>query len=622
MEKMFCQIDKLQTILEASKVLNSSKDTNEILSFLLKKSLELIKGGDTGVIFIYNKATGLLDMRSYIGFDDCIADVKLKPDESMTGLSFTTQKTIFFNNPDKIRKAMSNMSAPNVQMLETSIKDTIGKAIIYGTICCPLMYQDECIGVIVIDSMKNYAALTDDDVTVLEAISVQATIAIINAQNYETEMKDKEMLMEYSKLLKVERNRYLYSSYLHSKFTDMVLNGSDISDILIEISSLLERDVFVVDLFYNIGYAALGRYTNYEKVSEVFEEMASSLGEMKELEHYCSDIKLYFKFFPILVNKDLLGWICIVSDNRHYADLNKITIERGSTIIALELLKKNELSSMEQALKGDFLDNLILNQNNDYLIKCAKNYKFNMLKGHQLIIVEIQKSPDESIPEPDNMELKGYVKYTYDLLSKASGRIFHNSIEIIKGNNIIIIVEESEDNRKNIKKLLGSVDTDSRFGINMFKRVRIISGISDVIPNIDDFKSAYVNAQWIIRMLEGKVERNFYLFYDDLEIKKLLLNNKRSDLEQFSKKFLGKLLEPDNDSKEYMRTLKLYIQSNGNWTYTKDQLHIHGNTLSYRLNRIMSILNLDLNDYNDRLKVQIALEIQDLLLLSRHSIGK
>ena len=59
-------------------------------------------------------------------------------------------------------------------------------------------------------------------------------------------------------------------------------------------------------------------------------------------------------------------------------------------------------------------------------------------------------------------------------------------------------------------------------------------------------------------------------------------------------------------------TLKMYIVTNGNWTLTKDSLHIHGNTLTYRINRLKEILGCDFNEYRERFKIQIALEILDI----------
>lgn len=49
------KIRKYEEILAIIKTLNSSKSSQEILNNLLKKSVELVSNGDTGLIFLYNK---------------------------------------------------------------------------------------------------------------------------------------------------------------------------------------------------------------------------------------------------------------------------------------------------------------------------------------------------------------------------------------------------------------------------------------------------------------------------------------------------------------------------------------------------------------------------------------
>ncbi len=76
---------------------------------------------------------------------------------------------------------------------------------------------------------------------------------------------------------------------------------------------------------------------------------------------------------------------------------------------------------------------------------------------------------------------------------------------------------------------------------------------------------------------------------------------------------LGPLKEYRHSSRyELYTTLKIYIQSNENWTSTKELLHIHGNTLNYRLQRLKDILSTDINAYYPSLNLRIAFEIIDL----------
>lgn len=104
-----------------------------------------------------------------------------------------------------------------------------------------------------------------------------------------------------------------------------------------------------------------------------------------------------------------------------------------------------------------------------------------------------------------------------------------------------------------------------------------------------------------------------YYFYEDLEVKRFLLKNESKDLQNFVIRIMGPLINYKNSSRdELYNTLRVYIISGGNWTLTKEKLHIHGNTLTYRINRLKEILGMNFSDYKERLKIEIAFEIIDL----------
>ncbi|MFD3157257.1 helix-turn-helix domain-containing protein [Haloimpatiens sp. FM7330] len=601
------KIAKLEAILEASNLLNTSKDTTYILNFLLKKSLDLIDGGDIGVILLYNEHTKMLELKASVGFD--FFDISIVPGESMTGITFLKQKTIFFSNQEEVKEAMNTLSHKNRQKMERCLQRNLNE--LQSSIACPLIYKEKCIGVIVIDNFQKDTPITEYDSYLLKAISIHAAIAIINARNYEKELQNKNDLEMYSKILEAERNKYRYAAGIHNKFTKMVLDGNNIQDVLHEISSILNKDVFIIDRFYNINYSSCGRYTKLKTILGISFEFINNLIDNKKSKYYKHDFNLQLDFFPIMVKKETLGWFGVVSDNNIYSPLDNIVLEKATTILALELLKINELNHMEQSLKGDFLDQLILNQNVDDIKKYAKSYRFNLDKKHQMIIFEIKNNESNK----NGNEFKDQIEYYYNIISKKVINAFSNSITFIKGHNIIVIIEVINNNKYVIRTFLENImDVNVNMSINLYKNLKIRVGVSDIIDGINEFRTAYYNILQIMKMAKKiNLKKNYY-FYDDLEITKFLLNNDKKDLEKFLIKTLKPLINYEKNSEnQFMDTFKMYIKSNGNWTYTKNKLHIHGNTLNYRLNRIKEILDIDLNNYYDRLKIQIAFEILDIL---------
>ncbi|ADQ13792.1 helix-turn-helix domain-containing protein [Halanaerobium hydrogeniformans] len=597
---------KMHSLLETIKLLNSEKNVDTILKTLMSKSLELTPGGDMGAIFLMNEKSGFLEVYASFGMGDAVKDVQLKPGESMTGQTYSKKETMFFRDSKAVQEAMNKMRNKNKRL---AIEARVLAEKIQGAICCPLIYKNEVIGVLVVDNTSDEYSLKDEDVEFLNDISVQATIAIINARNYKRQLQTNKKLQKYNRIIQEQKNKYKYTNSLHTKLTNMILSGSSIKDILQELKNMIGKDIFILDIFYNLRYHSFAKDFNLSKISDNIAELIPYLRQEKTF-YIKNSLDINFVIFPIIVKKEVMGWFCVVNECRNKLDeLETVTAERATTIIALELIKEQEISDMEQSLKGDFLDSLLINNDCAFIKKSALSYGFNFDKSHQIIVI------DFSLQSKDEQESKKLLKKYYNLINKKSKEFFPNSIALIKRNMIIIIVEElhdeAEEKIKNfnlkLKKLFSPIFAFKEDDFS-YKMV-----ISSSFKKIDDFKETYFQALNTLPMLESEKDKN-YAFYDQQEIKKLLSKNEAEELAAFAEKILKPLKNYNNSSKnDLIKTLKVYLQSNCSWTTSKEKLHIHGNTLSYRLNRIKEILNIDFDDYNDRLKLQLAFEIEDII---------
>ncbi len=600
MQKYLNKIQRQQAILNISELLNSTQETSYILQALLSQALKYIKGGDAGIIFLYNEKKGYLEVRSYVGFDKEVIAVKLKPNESITGISFARKEPLLFDNPQDIQITTATMRKDNQKIIKNTYENLFPQ--IYSTIACPLIFQGKCMGIIVVDNFTQDNPLTQDDLDFLKAISIQAAIAVNNAINYEKELKNNMNLQ--------------FSTNLHNKFTAMVLEGCTIQDIIKELSLLLNRDIVIVDLFFNIKNYILERDLSYTLLKKLQISISQQLDILNPTVYKISNTDTSLFLYPIIVSKSPLGWLGIISHSQLDSEMDNITIERGITTLALELLKDREMQEMEQKLKGDFLDNLVENQDENYLLKCCRHYGYDTNKEHQIAVLDLKHSFSNENNHVYDVEFINCQKKLYDYLSKEFIKYFPNTISIIKGYNIIYILELNKTTKSHLSKntIEHILNSEQVKHIVHDKINGYAVGISNPFQDISHFKHSYSNAFQALKIGKQIAGHNFVNFYDDLAIKKLLLNNHPEVLKDFVEKTLGNLLNYSKNSRnEFLDTLIIYIKSNGNWSYTKDQLHIHGNTLSYRLKRIEEILKLKLNNYNHRLKIQIALDILEIL---------
>jgi len=99
--------------------------------------------------------------------------------------------------------------------------------------------------------------------------------------------------------------------------------------------------------------------------------------------------------------------------------------------------------------------------------------------------------------------------------------------------------------------------------------------------------------------------------YSDLGVHRLLLRVPNvSDLWAFAEEVLGALSEDERSTGiNYLKTLAVYFEENGSPRRAAERLHLHPNTVTYRLRRIEELTGISLSVHRDRLMAEIATEI-------------
>ena len=103
----------------------------------------------------------------------------------------------------------------------------------------------------------------------------------------------------------------------------------------------------------------------------------------------------------------------------------------------------------------------------------------------------------------------------------------------------------------------------------------------------------------------------------DLGVYRLLLTLRdRGELEPFTRRALEPLLRDQRHAETLIETLEAFFACNGNSTKAAEKLHLHRNSLLYRLHQARELLGQDLNDPELRLSLQLAIKGRRVLRLS------
>ena len=102
----------------------------------------------------------------------------------------------------------------------------------------------------------------------------------------------------------------------------------------------------------------------------------------------------------------------------------------------------------------------------------------------------------------------------------------------------------------------------------------------------------------------------------DLGVYRLLLTLREHDeLAPFTQRALEPLLRDQRHGDTLIETLEAFFACNGNSTRAAEKLHLHRNSLLYRLNQARVLLRQDLDDPETRLMLQLAIKGRRVLRL-------
>ncbi|MCK4261149.1 MAG: helix-turn-helix domain-containing protein [Halanaerobiales bacterium] len=165
---------------------------------------------------------------------------------------------------------------------------------------------------------------------------------------------------------------------------------------------------------------------------------------------------------------------------------------------------------------------------------------------------------------------------------------------------------------------LGTKDTDNYLTKTIAEVSRIIGqytqqcyiGVGGFCQGISNLQQSYQEAKEAVKVakLTNSCDKAFY--YDELGIYRLLHKISSEELHKFVNDTLLPLIEYDQQHKtELVKTLDAYFANNGNLRALAKDLFVHYNTVLYRMERIQSILDVDLNNRDIRLNIEVALKI-------------
>lgn len=170
---------------------------------------------------------------------------------------------------------------------------------------------------------------------------------------------------------------------------------------------------------------------------------------------------------------------------------------------------------------------------------------------------------------------------------------------------------ESEQDMPRIARTI--VDT-----LNTEALIHVQTAYSGILNHLSELSGAFRETQLALQVGKLFYSDQTVFPYNQLGVGRLIYQLPADICESFLKEIFGTDI-PDMIDEETTATLERFMQNNLNIAETSRQLHMHRNTLIYRLEQVQKRTGLDLRKFEDAMTFKIATMVMNYLQTERNS---
>jgi len=314
---------------------------------------------------------------------------------------------------------------------------------------------------------------------------------------------------------------------------------------------------------------------------------------------------------PILVGDDVPAYLMTLDsgDQGMAEDTSLLLTEHAATICGVILGRERVVAAAASRIRDDLVEGLLSGRGRDpgEVGRWARHLGYDAERDHHVLSIALEVAKEESDEARAALRQRAAAAAEHFFTTRAPDAI----ISVRDAEVLVVLPEQSERETPPRAVRLGRMCA-GRIG-ELFPEVVTTIGVGGVCRAPGEIPRSYGEARRTVETVRRMDRADRVVSFSDLGIHGLLLQVPDvTELQAFATGVLGKLSVHEREhSSAYLATLACYFRENSSPQRASRQLHVHPNTVTYRIRRVEEITGLDLDSYRDRLMAQVALEILD-----------
>ncbi|AZR74776.1 hypothetical protein BBF96_01295 [Anoxybacter fermentans] len=308
-----------------------------------------------------------------------------------------------------------------------------------------------------------------------------------------------------------------------------------------------------------------------------------------------------------------MAYLVIVEKKEIFREQDFITIIQAANALALKLNFNRFVQTLARKTCNELIKELLAGktQDKEVMIKRGELAGWDLTIPYQLYIFRFK----DYYQFHDQEEGEG-VYFLFDYQEKVirymhrimKSRFPYRYIIFDYEDDILLLVNIHSDNLEDERRAVVRIVKEELE--RKFKKIKFYIGAGRYYHNCLEIRKSYRECLKALTVLRYGNISDEILFFEDIGILQILWEVDHNNLVKFTNEMLKGLIEYDRESQtDLINTLGVYLASDCKIQKTAEKLHVHPNTISYRIKRINEILGCDLKDFETKLNLSIAYKI-------------
>lgn len=301
------------------------------------------------------------------------------------------------------------------------------------------------------------------------------------------------------------------------------------------------------------------------------------------------------------------GYLLLIGKVGQLGPMERLALGQATSVFAGEMAKERAVVEAESRLKGGFLEELLewdLGGDEEELATRASHLGYDISVPSVVVVFGV---------EPGQKLKHGSRDSGSSALRRILETVPSGTPTLCRDNDAVVLLplargleEENPTAKVDTLRLKASKDLVDYV---------VIAGIGRCYPGIRGLQRSYQEARKALALGKDMAPGGRTHYFGSLGIYPVLSPLWGTpEAGAFLEETLGRILEYDrNNNAELAHTLEVYFSLLGNLGETAEALHLHRNSLSYRLRRIQEVAGISLSNAEACFRMQLALKLRRLM---------